>query len=257
MPDPLPPPSDDDPVAWAAAHLGPASAEHVARPAVLAAVVARRAAGADLEDAVLAEIHGAHQGNGPMADEFVSYFQHDLERLGRQSMSRTSPLRRHFETSDLVASVYGDVWGHIADLEFETRHQFKALFEQRLHWKASDKARRLSSQRRREDRRVPQRPEELLDLKTGDAEHDPHARSVQREESRRVVLAMVHLKPRDRELIGLRMNGASIHEIAEAVGLSYEAAQKALRRAIDHLARLLPDPSDGGPDHAPGDPRAA
>ena len=101
---------------------------------VRAAVADLMQRGADLEDAVLTQIHGAMSGNPRMADEFAAYFMLDLMKMGRQSMSSSSRLRRFLDTGDLVVSVFGDLWSDLATLRFESRHQFKTLFSQRMRW---------------------------------------------------------------------------------------------------------------------------
>ena len=233
------PGTSSDPVSeFAVAKLGPVSARYLDGATVRAAVNELIDRGTDLEDAVLAQIHGAMSDSPRMADEFAAYFMLDLMKMGRQSMSSSSRLRRFLDTGDLVVSVFGDLWSDLAALRFESRHQFKTLFAQRMRWKATDKARRLGSQRRREDRRVPQQPEEIDDLTTADTDCTPLSQSIRQEEKEHLILILLRLKERDRRLLALHLKGDSIDSIAGKLDMSYEAARKALSRAIDQARRL-------------------
>ena len=157
-------------------------------------------------------------------------------------MSHSSRLRRFLDTGDLVLSVFGDLWGDLGGLRFESRHQFTALFAQRMGWKAADQARRMTAQRRSEDRRVAAAPEDLeLPAEGGDAQ--PLHLAIQSEEKQRLILILLRLKERDRELLTLHLKDLSLEAIAERTGLKYDAARQALGRAI-RRARELAAASD-------------
>ena len=190
-----------------------------------------------LEDAVLAEVHARVGEDRRVADEFVAYFLFDLMKMGRISMSHSSRLRRFLDTGDLVLSVFGDLWGDLAGLRFESRNQFTSLFAQRMGWKAADQARRLQSKRRSEDRRVAQSPEDL-DLSAAGAEEQPLRLAIQNEEKQRLILILLRLKDRDRELLTLHLKDTPLDAIAEQLGLKYDAARQALSRAIQRARQL-------------------
>ncbi len=234
---------------FARGELGPASEKHVRTPAVLAAVRARMAAGQDLTDAVLGELHDCLATDRRVANEFAAHFLDDLMRTGSISMTYSSRLRRFLDTGDLVLSVFGDMWGDLSTLRFESRSSFRALFAQRVQWKAADKARRLRSERRREDRRVPERPEDL-ELPAREAPGGPLRHTMQREDRDRLILILLRLKERERQLLTLHLKGEPVDVIARELQFpSTEAARKALARAVEqarHLAGSGP-PERGAP----------
>ena len=126
----------------------------------------------------------------------------------------------------------GTRWRHVT-------HQFKKLFSQRMSWKAADEARRMTSQRRREDRRVPQQPHEL-ELHDGSADNAPLPIMIKREEKERLILMLLRLKSdRDRRLLTLHLKGESVAAIAREMNLTYDAARKALSRAIEQARKLV------------------
>lgn len=221
---------------FARTELGPASERLLCRPDAAAGVAARMASGRSLEDAVLAEVHGGIGGDRRVADEFCAYFLYDLMKMGSLSMSATSRLRRFLDTGDLVLSVFGDLWGGVADLRFESRQQFTALFNQRMGWKAIDQARRLSSRRRADDRRLPQRPEEL-ELSAPEGESSPLPEAIRNEERERLILVLLRLSDRDRAVLTLHLQGHSIESIGEQLDLNYDAARQALKRAVERARR--------------------
>lgn len=242
-------------LAFARTEFGPISERHFQNPEARAAVRRRMAAGADLTDGVLAELHGHLGGNRRIADEFAAYFLFDLMKMGKTSMASTSKLRRFLDTGDLVLSVFGDIWVDIAQLRFESRQQFKSLFAQRMNWKAADQARRLDTGRRQEDRRVPEQPEDL-DLRDLDSASAPLSNSIQKEERERLILILLRLNDRDRQLLSCRLRGESVQQIAEKMDLSYDTARKAVSRAIDHARDLAAqsmrrkdDPGTSSPIH--------
>jgi RNA polymerase sigma factor (sigma-70 family) len=227
---------------FAEARLGRASANHVSRPEVMAAIVARRRAGQDLEDAVLAEIHAGLPGNAALADQFAAYLLYDLMRMGSNSMAASSGLRRFLDTGDLVLSVFGDLWHDIPGVKFESCAQFKMLFAQRLNWKAASTARRFTASTRGEQHRLP-RPPEDLDLAAGDEGGTPLSAAIREEERARLILILLRLSDRERQVLTLHLKGHGPGEIAQRLGLQYDAARKALSRAVEQ-ARKLAQESD-------------
>ncbi|MCB9898672.1 MAG: sigma-70 family RNA polymerase sigma factor [Planctomycetes bacterium] len=228
---------DKEILALARSQLGPVCERFFQDEKARAEVRRRVGQDADLVDSVLAEVH-AHLGkNRRMADEFAAHFLFDLMKMGKTSMASTSKLRRFLDTGDLVLSVFGDLWGDIAQFKFESRLQFKSLFAQRMNWKAADQARRLDTGRRQEDKRVPQQPEEL-ELRDRDPRSAPLPQSIQKEERERLILILLRLNDRDRKLLSCRLRGESVHDIAERLGMTYDTARKAVARAIEHAREL-------------------
>jgi RNA polymerase sigma factor (sigma-70 family) len=222
--------------------LGQAAQQHVERPEVLAAVVARRRAGRNVEDAVLAEIHAALAGNRALADDFAAYLLFDLMKMGSNSMAASSSLRRFLDTGDLVLSVFGDLWHDVPAVRFESAGQFKTLFAQRLNWKAASSARRYTSDKRSEQHRSASPPEEL-DLSGGD--EPPLAAAIREEERARLILILLRLPDNHRRILTLHLKGLDNAEIAQRLGLQPDSARKALSRATEQ-ARKLAGQTDGG-----------
>jgi len=226
----------DQALAFAREQLGPASERIVSAAASQALILSRVRAGMAVEDAVLAEVHRAARADRRAADEFLAYFLDDAHRRGSRLLS--DGLRRFLETGDLVQSVFGEVWTSIADLQFETRAQFVALLAQRLRWKATDKARRMQSQRRNEQNRHPL-PVDELSLAAED--RPPSSNIGRREETEEMIARLLRLPERDQTLVRLHLRGASHQEMAEATGLSPDTARKALSRAIERIQNRVAD----------------
>jgi RNA polymerase sigma factor (sigma-70 family) len=222
---------------FARTELGPSSERALRSAAAREPVHARLRAGQPLEDAVLAQIHARIGNDRRLADEFAAYFLFDLMKMGKLSMTSTNRLRRFLDTGDLVLSVFGDLWEGVDSLKFESRGQFKALFARRLDWKASDQARRMDTGRRREDLRADESLREC-DMRVAETETAPVPGAIRREERERLILILLRLKERDRRLLGMHLKGLSVEAIATELGLSNDAARKALSRAIEQARQL-------------------
>jgi len=214
-------------LAFATERLGPASAGLLADPRVQTLLLSRLRAGADLEDAVLAEVHRAAVADRRVADEFVAYFLTDLMRLGKSALG--GRLRSFLDTGDLVHSVVGDLWPALSQVRFETRGRFLSYLSKRMRWKAVDSERRERSQQRRREGRAQGRGEEPPGE---EAPPSPLTQLVSDEERDRLTLILLRMADRDRELLTLYLRGESIDAIARELDLSRDAAYKALYRAI-------------------------
>jgi RNA polymerase sigma factor (sigma-70 family) len=234
---PAPERIEADILAFAAAKLGPASERLLREPEALADAAAQLRAGRDVSDVVLAKVHASMSGRRQLADEFAGYFLFDLMRMGKLSMASSSKLRRFLDTGDLVLSVFGDLWGDVASLQFQSTDQFRSLFAKRMNWKASDQARRLRSGRRREDQRVAEQPEEM-DLSAPEHEGAPLPQLIRSEERERLILILLRLNERERRLLTLKLKDLPLEEIARDVQLSPESARRALDRALAHARQL-------------------
>jgi RNA polymerase sigma factor (sigma-70 family) len=207
--------------------LGPRSVAVLSDPVVQALVLSRIRAGAELPDAVLAEIHSRAGLDRELANEFLGYFVLDSHRSGRRLISPF--LQRFVDTGDLVQSIFGDLCDDFSRLQFETRAQFISLLAMRLRWKAQDHARRLGSNRRGEDHRAEADPG---DLALPDTQPSPASAAIAEEERERLALAILRLPERDRLLVRLHLQGTPLSEIMQQTGLSHEAARKAVQRAV-------------------------
>ena len=220
-------------VEFARGRLGPESERLLREPSQQALLARRLSQGQFLEDAVLAQVFTFLKDRQALQNEFFSY----ILATGHAQFSGLLPagLRRFLETGDLVQSVFGDLLGDLQSLWFETRSQFLALLLQRLRWKAADHDKQRKAQRRQEQLRVSTSPETLQQSDQGPS---PASKADDREREERLVLALMRLGTRDREIIKMHLRGEPVERIGESLGLEREAARKALRRAL-HRARAL------------------
>lgn len=238
-------------IAEFASGLGPASSARAATESLRSRMLALVFEGRAVDDAVLKVLHGLVRTDPAVGNEFLDHFIPDLTRMGTFSMAATSRVRRLNDSADLVCSVVADLWPQIPAVEFESRGQFVTLLSQRLRWKAADKARKFGTRSRREDLRV---YGEIEDYDRQDGNLSISEQVSRQEELDRIMVQLMLLKPRAREIIVRRAKGESIHEIAKAMGLEYDAARKALARAQEKLRELLgpdPDPHRTDPDTPP------
>ncbi|MEW6074049.1 MAG: sigma-70 family RNA polymerase sigma factor [Planctomycetota bacterium] len=215
--------------------LGPRAADALDRPAFRAEVGARLDRGLALEDALLGALFGLARIDQAVAGEFFAHFLSIVLRLRAPEEGLAPRLRRLADPDDLVQSVLGDLWPELDSLYFETRAQFLSLLADRVRWKASDHSRALLRQRRREDLRLADAPEELS-LASG--ESSPVTKVSRAETAERMAIALGRLPERDRRLLRLHLRGEPLEGIARKTGLSYEAARKALRRARNRLGEV-------------------
>jgi RNA polymerase sigma factor (sigma-70 family) len=231
------PVTDHDPrIDELAQKLGDASARALQEPIHREAIVRLVSDGYALEDAVLKVVHGLIRQDRDVANEFFACFLLDLTKLGKFSMSSSSRLRRFLDTGDLMGSVICDLLPDISSLAFESRSQFVHLLGQRMGWKAADNARKLTTRSRREDKRVFVEPEEL---EREDAAEAVTERLIRNEERDRLYLVLLRLPERDRQLLALRLKGMEIQEIADELDLNYDAARKAISRALAKARDLM------------------
>jgi RNA polymerase sigma factor (sigma-70 family) len=214
--------------------LGPYSERQLERPEHRDAVRDRVKEGRSLQDAVLAVVHGLIAEDRRIADEFAAYFLLDLMKMGKVPMASTSRLRRFLDTGDLVNSVFGDLWGDLTTLRFDTGSEFKALFVQRMRWKAADQARKYGKQQIAGEP-VLEADAEITDRRVDDA---PLQATIREEEKQQLILILLRLKPRDRKLLTLHLRDVPLTKIAEEMNLNYDAARKALSRAITQARSL-------------------
>ena len=212
-----------DALLFAREELGPASERYLADAAVQVLVLAAVRRGKPLADAVLAQVFRDVRTRPDLSDEFMGYFLRGAMVRGRPQVS--AGLRRFLDTGDLVQSVFGNLWEGLEDLKFESRGQFFSLISQRMGWKASDKARALRRDKRREDLRISRDPASL-----GDDQDDSEAPDS--EERERLILALLRLPERDQRLLRIYLRGGSSKEIGDELGVTAEAARKALQRAM-------------------------
>ena len=218
-----------------AGQLGPASLERMRAPELRSEWTARLRKGSTLEDAALHILHREASHDRLLADEFLAHFLHAMNRIGHYTLSAN--LQRFLDTGDLVNSVAGNLWSDMSQFEFRTRGEFLAYLGKRLSWKASDRARQFAAGKRREEKQTPL-PEGARDLPERD-QAGPGTLAGDAEERDRLILVLLRLPERDREILKAHLRGDSHAEVAESLGLKPEAARKALQRAIQHAREML------------------
>jgi RNA polymerase sigma factor (sigma-70 family) len=220
--------------AYAGECLGPRAAALMANPKVLPLTLLKIRNGASVEDAVLAEVYSNCTQDSRMADEFLAFFLNDLARLGHGTLS--PGLRRFLDTGDLVQSVVGDLWPSLIELEFRGRDSFLALLAARLRWKAADRARVMTADKRREDMRLSISPE-----RNPPSAHTPSPVSelVHEEEWQQMALALARMPEREQRLLRSHLRGDSWKDIADQEGLAAESARKAVQRALQLLRKFI------------------
>jgi len=218
---------------FARTELGPASERLMGTPAAQALLLTRLRAGQKLEDAVLGIAHLHLREDPRLADEFLTHFLDDAYRNGRRLV--TGDLRNFLDTGDLVHSVAGDLWQELTELQFEGRAQFMSLVTKRLRWRATDEARRLRARGGPPPDETPPSPRELID----DAP-PPDVALLDRDELEHVILRLLRLPERDQMILRMYLRGESVEAIASACQLNYEAARKALQRALARARAMGP-----------------
>lgn len=219
---------------FAREHLGPACERLMADPARQALVLSRLRNGAELADAVLAEVHAEVARDREAANEFLAYFLDAVVRRGREALS--PGLHRFLDTWDLAQSVFGDLWPDVGSMRFETRAGFLSLLLQRLRWKATGSARRHRREEEGGEREL---------VEQTDGRPSPATRLTWDEDHERLVLVLLRLPPRDRCLLRNFLRGAPIEASMRELGLSRPTAQRALHRAMARARGVLasrPDP---------------
>lgn len=212
-----------------AQRLGASSDQLMSTPEAQALALSRIRSGHDLEDAVLGVVFSHGIKDPGLANEFMSEILNDLSVRGRATI--TPQVRRSVDTNDLVQSVLGDLWSTVSEFQFETRAGFVAYLAQRMRWKASDRARSHSTRARSQAVL-----DDILALPdNGMEEPSSLSKLVTAEERADLVLRISRLPDRDRHLVRLHLKGLSGHDVATAVGLPYETARRALRRALSRI----------------------
>ncbi len=219
-------------LAFARERLGPASERHLAHPDAQARVRSRRRCGSDREDAILGELYRAADDDREVANEFAAYFLCDLLRLGHRATD--AGLRRFLDSGDLVQSIFGDLWQDLRAVRFDTRAGFLAYLARKLRWKAADRGRSARREANRGRRRA-ERDALTDEAPTGAS---PVALAIDAEERERLILLLLRLSERDRELLTLFLKGLDLAEIATRMKLSRNAARVALQRALERAREL-------------------
>lgn len=218
-----------------AGQLGPACLERFGELALRKELAALLTDGVALEDAVLRLVHRESAFDRVVADEFLGHFLSAMTRIGHFLVS--DGLRRYLDSGDLVDSIVGNLWQEFTQVEFRTRREFLAFLGRRMQWKAADKARGLAAGRRREDLH------REVDFATAGLSNDdqpgPSTLAMGAEDRDRLILALLRLPPRDREILNRHLRGEDHAEVARALGLQPAAARKALQRAIEKARALF------------------
>ncbi len=218
---------------FAREHLGPACEQVLSSPGVQARVYSSVQAGAELEDALLREVHHAAKGDRLVAEEFSAYLSNELLELSHGAPPAGT--RNLLETSDLAQSVFEDIWPQLAGLEFKTRRQFRAFLRQRVHWKVRDRLRGLRVGSRREDLRVAPPPEALA----AEGKEDVPLQFLEALEEKELLDSILaRLPKRERRILVLRRSGRSFEEIARELGMKVKTTRNVFYKALEKARKL-------------------
>lgn len=214
--------------------LGLQSAQLLKEPEKIAEVFLYVEDGLHWEDAAMKVVFEEAIIDRKIADEFLTYFQHDLYLYAKSLLN--SSIRKLVESSDLVQSILGDFWADPSRLEFRGRSQFKTLLQQRLKWKVIDKSRWMKSKGRREDLQVSGNEHSIEHCQN--TEPSPESLAGEMESKMLITLAFASLPKRDAKILRLWLEKESVKEIARSLEMTEPAVRSAIVRAIGKLAKL-------------------
>ncbi len=210
-------------------HLGSRALE-VIEASDLQVALQTQASGQDDLDSLLAQVFEGAEGDPELRAEFFAFFWDRMPTGG--STSRYPILRRFLDSGDLLASAFGDMMEGLSRLEFRGRHSFQAMLVQRMKWKTY-------SQLRRANRDTPVLGSSGPEFVDGNQASDPATAYEDSEANSEIISAIASLRPRERSLIRLFLNGATGQEMALEVGMRPAASRKALQRALTGLRAIL------------------
>lgn len=187
-------------------------------------------AGKDDLDALLAQAFTAAATDPALRAEFFSFFWDRMPTGG--ATARYPILRRFLESGDLLASAFGDMMAGMQRLDFRGRHSFQAMLVQRLKWKTYAKLRRAN-------RDTPELGCSGPEVADENLASDPARAFEDSETTREIMSAIASLRPRERSLVRLFLNGATGQEMALEVGMKPAASRRALQRALTGLRSIL------------------
>ncbi len=220
----------EDIVACARRDLGSASVEFVQRAHVYSEILDRCAQGTSVGDAVLSVVHGNLRSSRELEGDFAAFVTREMERLSHGLLG--NQLRSTTDSNELVQSVLGDLWTSVADLEFTTKKRFLALLRMRVTNKAREKGRRSRALKQGGDQ-----PRERISVSGVSQDEDdavPEAAN-EREGVERLMAQIPSMKAEDKEVLRLFLEGRSHADMADALGLTEDAARKRLARAKERL----------------------
>jgi RNA polymerase sigma factor (sigma-70 family) len=157
---------------------------------------------------------------------------------------RAQGLMLHETIEDLLQGIYAQALSVAHRFEYQGEPQFLSWISRVALQHVANRARYWKVRRREAAGILRLRDRPVLSESTG-SRFDPPASgagastlAMAREEILIATKILGLLLPRDRRILGLAGAGASTGEIAEALGISHDAAEQARRRALERFGRV-------------------
>ena len=221
------------------AGLGTSSA-HFASGEGVSLLASRLGSGARLKDALAGCVYDGARSTSSrllgneLSNEFWSMVSAILVRMAGA---------RRSTGIDEVQSAIASVLGQEREVEFRTIGEFISYLSTRIHWKGRHHDRRLRPQQPLDQKQAEQMPQ---------SGPGPATQASQESEAERLQATIGRLSARDQILVQARLNGTSHEELADQLGMGYEAARKASLRAWKRLLELVRPAGDENEDQRPG-----
>lgn len=221
------------------AGLGTSSA-HFASGEGVPLLASRLGSGARLKDALAGCVYDGARSTSSrllrneLSNEFWSMVSAILVRMAGA---------RRSTGIDEVQSAIASVLGQEHEVEFRTLGEFISYLSTRIHWKGRHHDRRLRPQQPLDQKQAEQMPQ---------SGPGPATQASQESEAERVQATIGRLSARDQLLVQARLNGTSSEELADQLGMGYEAARKASLRAWKRLLELVRPAGGEEHEHRPG-----
>lgn len=172
----------------------------------------------------------AREGDAEAIDALAAELRPRLQRWARGRLPRWA--RDVADTDDLVQDTLSGALRNLSAFEPEHEAAFAFYLRQALVNRVRDEMRRVG--------RRPAHDTLSEASRLPDPGASPQSVLISRDEWERYERALACLPPREREaIIGRVEAGSSFEDLGALWGKSPEAARKAVRRAILHLARLM------------------
>ncbi len=170
-----------------------------------------------------------------LAPDALAAYQPYLERHVRRMAGLR--LTRYEALADLVQGVLLRALKALPDFEYRSERELLGWLKTLARHHVLDRVDHWKAVRRNCGRVIRLVETESRGFDPSDHGTSPSSRAARREQIVLVTRAMEGLRSRDRALLEKSARGASIEDLAEELGISYESAKKARQRAIERLQK--------------------
>ncbi len=184
-------------------------------------------------------IIAAQKGDREAVEELYRRYYAEAFQVVRMRLGRK--LRKEMESTDIVQSVWGDLFLGLDKFEYRGELSFKRWLFTRLHQKILDKAKYFSSKKRDLGKKVRWSSSAGVEADLDPAgQISPSHAAILGEEKKRLADKIEALPDDQREALIMRwFEGYSYEEIGQRLNRSQEAARKLVGRALIHLTDTL------------------